>query len=110
MSSLRQAVLAVLAVGVLGACSQTNDRTALTQTCVDRGESLEACACITGIMEEKLSPHLFKRTVQVVAREKRDIQEFIESLSDEGQSDYDVVLDDMFSCKLAPPVEETPNN
>ncbi len=110
MSSLRQAVLAVLVIGALSACGETSDRTALTQTCVDQGESLEACTCITAAMEEKLSSKLFKRSVQVVAREKRDVEKFIDSLSDEQQSEYKAALDHMFSCKLAPPVEETPTN
>lgn len=110
MSSLRPAILAALVIGTLGACSQQNDRTALTQTCVDQGESLEACTCITAAMEEKLSPTLFKRSVQVLAREKRDVEEFIISLPVEQQLEYDTVLSDMFSCKLAPPVAETPTN
>lgn len=110
MSSMGRAFLAVVVVAVLSACNQNNDRTALTQTCVDQGESMEACACIATALEDNLSPKLYKRTVQVVAREKRDVEKFIDSLPIEQQGEYEKALDSMFSCKLAPPVEETESN
>lgn len=103
-------VMVGAALATLAACGGPNDRTALTQACVDGGENLEACTCIADAMERNLGPTLYKRTVQAVAREKRDVPTYIASLPEQQQLEFADVLDDMFSCRLSPPIEaaETP--
>ena len=54
-------------------------------------------------MEAKLDPDLFKRTAQMIGREKRDVESFVTSLSGEEQLQFASVVNDMFTCKLSPP-------
>lgn len=92
----------LVAIGLLAACSQAGSgRDQLVGACVAEGESPEACDCIVDAMEAKLSPDLYKRTVVAVAREKRDIESFIDSLPDDEKMEYFGAALEMGKCKLA---------
>ena len=87
---MRVLILTGLSLAMLAACSQKSDR-----------EGPETCACITGAMEEKLSPDLFRRTAAAIGREKRDVEDFVESLTMADQLEFASSLTAMISCELA---------
>lgn len=103
---MRVLILSGLALMLLAGCNQKSDRETLTQTCVAEGENPETCSCITGAMEEKLSPDLFKRTASAIGREKRDIESFVSDLTMEEQLQFASVLSAMVSCELTTSQEE----
>ena len=73
----------------------------LVDTCVAEGEAPETCVCIVDAMEAKLSPDLFKRTVVAVAREKRNVGDFILSLPDEAKMEFFEAEQEMEKCNLS---------
>ena len=95
-----------LSLALLGGCNQKSDRETLTDTCVAEGENPEACDCITGTMEEKLSPDLFNRTAAAVGREQRDVEDFVSSLTMQEQLEFASVLTAMVSCELSTQAED----
>ena len=95
---MRVLILTGLCLAMLAACSQKSDREMLTEACIADGEGPETCACITGAMEEKLSPDLFRRTAAAIGREKRDV---VESLTMADQLEFASSLTAMISCELA---------
>ena len=97
---MRVLILTGLCLAMLAACSQKSDREMLTEACIADGEGPETCACITGAMEEKLSPDLFRRTAAAIGREKRDVEDFVESLSMNDQLEFAASLSAMISCEL----------
>tara|TARA_R110002126_G_scaffold130275_1_gene273530 strand:+ start:234 stop:545 length:312 start_codon:yes stop_codon:yes gene_type:complete len=97
---MRVLILTGLGLAMLAACSQKSDRETLTEACIADGEAPETCDCITGAMEEKLSPDLFRRTAAAIGREKRDIEDFVESLSMSDQLEFAASLSAMISCEL----------
>jgi hypothetical protein len=102
---MRHAILALAALSVLASCSGNSDNKAIVTACTGDGESPETCSCIADAMEAKLDPDLFKRTAQIIGREKRDVEGFITDLSTEEQLQFAAVVNDMFTCKLAPSKE-----
>lgn len=101
---MRHLILSIAALAVLGACSG-GDNKAIVKSCTAEGEAVETCTCIADAMEAKLDPDLFKRTAQTIGREKRDVESFVTSLTTEEQLQFAAVVNDMFTCKLAPPKE-----
>ena len=85
---MRVLILTGLCLAMLAACSQKSDREMLTEACIADGEGPETCACITGAMEEKLSPD-------------RDVEDFVESLTMADQLEFASSLTAMISCELA---------
>lgn len=102
---MRTLLLSAAALTLLAACNQKSDRELLTETCIAEGERLETCECITGAMEEKLSPDLFQRTAAAIGREKRDVSRYVESLSTREQLEFASVLTAMVSCELSEPAQ-----
>ena len=97
---MRILILSGLSLALLAACGQKSDSEILTETCIEAGEGPEICACITTVMEEKLSPDLFRRTAAAVGREKRDVADFVESVTMREQLELAAVLSAMVSCEL----------
>ncbi|MEZ5998882.1 MAG: hypothetical protein R3B98_09335 [Hyphomonas sp.] len=91
--------IALLVVSACGKAKTGHDQ--LVDTCVEKGEAPGTCSCIVDAMEAKLSPDLFKRSVVAVAREKRDVEAFIESLPDDEKMQYLGAAVEMGKCKLA---------
>ena len=98
---MRVLVLTGLCLAMLAACGQKSDRDVLTEACVADGESREACECITGALEAKLSPDLMKRTAAAVGREKREVEDFVASLSMDEQLEFAGALMGMASCEVS---------
>ncbi|MCA8902715.1 MAG: hypothetical protein KDA53_15860 [Hyphomonas sp.] len=95
-------VVALVALGLLAGCGGAGSgRDQLVGDCVDKGESPAACECIVDALEAKLSPDLYKRTIVAVAREKRNIESFIDSLPDDEKMEYFGAALEMGKCKLA---------
>ena len=102
---MRHLALSLAALALLASCSGNSDNKVIVTACTTGGENAQTCACIADAMEAKLDPDLFKRTAQSIGREKRDIETFVTSLSNEEQLQFAAVVNDMFTCKLAPPKE-----
>tara|TARA_R110002124_G_scaffold68768_8_gene185720 strand:+ start:1833 stop:2183 length:351 start_codon:yes stop_codon:yes gene_type:complete len=102
-ASMRHLILSFAALALLASCSGNSDHKALVSACTADGESAETCSCIADAMEAKLDPDLFKRTAQMIGREKRDVESFVTSLSGEEQLQFASVVNDMFTCKLSRP-------
>ena len=100
---MRHLALSLAALTLLASCSGNSDNKAIVTACTTGGENAETCACIADAMEAKLDPDLFKRTAQSIGREKRDVETFVTSLNNEEQLQFAAVVNDMFTCKLAPP-------
>ena len=98
---MRTLILSGFVMLALVGCNQKSDRDTLAQTCVANGESPETCDCITGAMEEQLSPDLFRRTAAAVGREKRDIEDFVSELPMSEQLEFASALTGMMSCELS---------
>lgn len=100
---LRAALLAgLVATGALTGCGggQPDGHKQLADACVAEGEVPETCECIVNAMESKLSPDLFKRTVVAVAREKRNVGDFILSLPDDEKMEFFHAEQEMEKCNL----------
>ena len=98
---MRVLTLSCLCLAMLAACSQKSDRELLTEACIADGEAPETCACISGVMEEKLSPDLYRRTAAAIGRQRRDVGDFVESLSMSEQLEFAGTLSAMISCELS---------
>ena len=102
---MRILALSLMALVALAACGGQNDHKALVASCTAGGESPAACSCIADAMQARLSPDLYKRTAQAIGREKRDVEAYIVSLPTNEQLEFAGVVNDLFTCKLAPPKE-----
>ncbi|MDX1291291.1 MAG: hypothetical protein R3265_00660 [Hyphomonas sp.] len=98
---MRVLILSGLSMAMLAGCSQKSNREMLTEACIADGEAPETCDCITAAMEDKLSADLFRRTAVAVGREKRDVEDFLESLTMDEQLEFASSLSAMITCEFA---------
>ena len=86
---------------LLAGCGGKTNHQRLVETCVADGEAPETCACIVDAMEAKLSPDLFKRTAVAVAREKREVEDFIDALPADEKMEFLGAAMEMGKCQLS---------
>lgn len=98
---MRILILTGFSLALLAACGQKSDREVLTEACMADGESREACDCITSAMESNLSPDLMKRTAAAIGREKRDVEDFVGSLTMDEQMEFAGVIAGMVMCEVS---------
>lgn len=103
---MRILLLTGMSLALLAACSQKADRDQLAETCIADGESPESCECIADAMEANLSSGLMKRTAAAIGREKRDVEEFVASLTVAEQMEFAGALSGMVMCEFSAAEEE----
>ena len=104
LAGLTAAVAAACTLSACGGGAGARER--LVETCRAEGEAPETCTCIVDALETHLSPDLFKRTAVAVAREQREIGDFILSLPDTEKMEFYAAEQDMRKCDLSPVAEE----